>query len=113
MTRTATKQRTREGPRLALPPGERRCAHEIAARAVAMARELGHDLNPADVYLDIAAAHLNGSPLALGWLLASSDLNFAHDVFGIREHIDRETGKLGGFFTPRASSVARRKGAAS
>lgn len=43
----------------------------------------------------------DGCPLKLEALAKADEANFAHDVFGIRRHIDRETGKLGDCFLPR------------
>ena len=54
-----------------------------------------------DWMMDITAAHANGCPLRLSDLLVADDFNFAHDVFGIRRHLDRNTGTLGGHFVPR------------
>jgi hypothetical protein len=51
--------------------------------------------------MDITACHLNGCPLKLEELLAADDFNFAHDVFGIRNKINRKTGKLTDCFLPR------------
>ena len=51
--------------------------------------------------MDITATHGNGCPLRLGELLEADALNFAHDIAGIRFHINRETGRLEGFFLPR------------
>jgi hypothetical protein len=51
--------------------------------------------------MDITACHLNGCKLDLAKLLAADDFNFAHDVLGIRRHIDRETGQLMNCFRPR------------
>jgi hypothetical protein len=55
------------------------------------------------IRMDITACHANGNPLNLDKLLAADDFNFCHDVFGIRNHLDRETGKLVGHFRPRCS----------
>jgi hypothetical protein len=54
--------------------------------------------------MDITAAHANGCPLDLGKLLNFGDGDFAHDISGIRYHIDRETGKLGDCFLPRCAA---------
>lgn len=56
-----------------------------------------------DAEMDVTATHANGCPLDLAKLLAADDFNFAHDVFGIRGHIDRRTGKLDGHFLPRCA----------
>lgn len=54
--------------------------------------------------MDITAVHANGNQLDLTALLAADDSNFAHDVFGIRRHLNRDTGELEDFFTPRFSA---------
>lgn len=53
--------------------------------------------------MDITAVHANGNPLDLQKLLTFDDFSFAHDVFGISRHIDRNTGKLMNCFLPRCS----------
>jgi hypothetical protein len=77
---------------------------KIAARAVEMAGKLGVPYTMMTATMDLTACHLNGNPLKLADLLAADDSNFAHDVFGIRRHINRQTGKLEGFFRPRYSA---------
>lgn len=54
-----------------------------------------------DIHMDLSATHCNGNPLRLDDLLAADDFNFLHDVCGIMKHLDRDTGKLTGGFTPR------------
>ncbi len=76
---------------------------EIAKRAVVMAKELGIQYDYQTALMDIDACHCNGNPLKLGSLLAADDFNFSHDVFGIRRHLDRTTGKLLNCFVPRCS----------
>lgn len=56
--------------------------------------------------MDLSAAHANGSPLDLQGLLAADDFSFVHDVCGIARHINRETGGLDDFFSPRFSAKA-------
>lgn len=51
--------------------------------------------------MDVTAAHANGCPMDLVRWLAADDVNFAHDWYGIRRHLDRSTGQLGDFFLPR------------
>lgn len=53
--------------------------------------------------MDITACHANGNPLDLQNLLDAPDLDFSHDVLGIRRYINRNTGKLEDFFSPRCS----------
>lgn len=54
-----------------------------------------------DLQMDLAAVHGNGCPLRLDDMLNGRDFDFWHDIGGIRRHINRETGKLEGFFLPR------------
>lgn len=74
---------------------------QIAQRAVDAADKAGVDYKMSDVILDIDACHSNGCPLELGELLDADATDFGHDVFGIRRHINRITGKLEDFFVPR------------
>ena len=78
--------------------------NEISRRAVAMAQELGHDIPIMDFHMDITACHANGCPLKLSELASAPQFDFAHDVFGIRRHINRETGQLEDCFLPRYSA---------
>lgn len=80
---------------------EARTIAAIAKRAVHMAAKVGFDYGFMDADMDITACHMNGAPLRLNELLAADDLNFSHDVFGIRRHLNRETGKLEDCFSPR------------
>lgn len=43
----------------------------------------------------------DATPLDLDRLLAADDFNFAHDVFGIRRHLNRATFQLENCFEPR------------
>lgn len=51
--------------------------------------------------MDLSVTHLNGCPLHLAELLDGEAQDFAHDLGGIRRHLNRETGKLEDFFLPR------------
>jgi hypothetical protein len=79
---------------------------QIAERAARMDRKyngkgagkkLHHQMN-------IGACHASGNPLRLRDFLTADDFNFAHDVFGIDRHINRETGEMMNFFSPRFSA---------
>lgn len=74
---------------------------EITDRAMRISDANGLEYRRQDAEMDIAATHCNGNPLRLEALLAADEFNFAHDIFGIRYHLNRETGKLGGHFLPR------------
>ena len=68
---------------------------KIAMRA---AGELGYPVMDAD--MDVSACHIV-CPLKLEELLVAGDGDFAHDVAGIKRHINRESGELGDCFVPR------------
>ncbi len=53
--------------------------------------------------MDLTACHKYDIALDLEGLLSAPDSDFAHDVFGISRHIDRNSGRLEGFFVPRYS----------
>ena len=72
--------------------------HAIAVRAV---NEFGGNLMNCE--MDISAAHLD-TKLNLDKLLEADRSNFAHDIFGIQKHINRETGKIENCFLPRYSA---------
>lgn len=52
--------------------------------------------------MDLSAVHAH-TPLRLVELSETDDFTFAHDVFGIQRHMDRDTGVLTGCFRPRLS----------
>ena len=66
-----------------------------------MAKRNGVRYEAMTANMDITACHANGNPLGLQRLLLADDFTFAHDVFGIRGHINRETGQLEDCFVPR------------
>jgi len=78
----------------------------IARRAMVLAARDGSGYALQDAQMDITACHCNGCPLKLGDLLQADDFNFAHDVFGIRRNLDRDSGQLGDCFLPRFSQDA-------
>ena len=79
--------------------------HDLAKKIVDRAAEIleGHiDKNTAS--MDIIACHVSGCPLKLKELFEADDFNLLHDIRGIQAHIDRNTGKLQRFFSPRYSA---------
>ena len=77
---------------------------EIARRAIALSDER---IELLDLEMDIVACHNHGCRLDLEALAKADNFNLAHDVFGIRRHLDRDTGELDGRFLPRfAARVA-------
>jgi len=75
----------------------------IAKRAESYGRTHGWamDYEYRDALMDLAAVHANGCPLDLAGLYDATPLDFCHDIYGIRRHLDRTTGKLGDCFIPR------------
>lgn len=59
--------------------------------------------------MDIIACHMNGTPLLLEEWLEASTQDFTHDLYGIKLHMDRKTGKLASNFTPRFSATKGKK----
>lgn len=86
--------------------GEHQLIVDIAFRASALARRFAVDYPQRDAIMDVTAVHANGNPLRLAELAAADEQNFGHDVFGIRRHLNRETGKLENCFSPRFSRPA-------
>jgi hypothetical protein len=81
-----------------------RVIHEIAERAMKLTEARAHDFfSKMDVAMDLTAVHANGNPLRLEGLRDADDFNFAHDILGIRRHLNRETGRLEDGFRPRFS----------
>lgn len=74
---------------------------KIADRASMFAERQGREYPYREALMDITAAHANGCPLRLEELYTASPFDFTHDVFGIANHINRQTGKLDGRFLPR------------
>jgi hypothetical protein len=54
-----------------------------------------------NLLMDIEATNNNGCPLKLAELLKADDFDFAHDINGIINNINRQTGKLDNCFLPR------------
>ena len=89
---------------------ERQDVGFIARRWVAMARRDGDEASAGgrrSCEMDLAAVHAT-LRLDFAGLAVASDFDLAHDVGGIRHHLNRTTGELEGHFLPRY--LARRGG---
>jgi hypothetical protein len=75
----------------------------IVRRAVKLADDLGLDVDPMELSMDLTSCHANGCPLDLAKLEHAAIRDFGHDVFGIRRHINRKTGEMGDCFLPRCA----------
>jgi hypothetical protein len=80
---------------------EAKTIRNIVQRATAVAVEACIDYKALDIDMDITACHANGCRLKLEELAKADNFNFSHDIFGIRRHLNRETGQLEDCFLPR------------
>ena len=82
-------------------PAEIKAINTIADRALAIGQQAGRrQLTKAAIVHDLLGTHAI-CPLALAKLAEAKDLDLAHDVFGIEQHLDRQAGMLKNAFTPR------------
>lgn len=79
---------------------------EIATRALDIANDANVRIKKQEIVMDIAACHLVACPLDLYRMLVADPSNFAHDVFGIRKHLNRESLQMMDCFIPRFARVA-------
>lgn len=78
---------------------------KISDRAVNLL-DVGLRLKPAQrlgIEMDLVAVH-SKTPLRLFDLYKADDFNFVHDVVGIGNNLNRETGELENCFSPRFTS---------
>lgn len=75
---------------------------QIAARADENGLLL---FNRLSLIMDIEAVH-NEIGLRLKELLAADEVNFAHDIVGIQNNIDRSSKKMMNYFVPRYAKGA-------
>lgn len=89
-------------------PEEQKAVDRIVERAGKVARDAGFGdrFDPVTLGMDLSACHAD-VPLRLADLADADGFDFAHDVFGIMRHMDRETGKLGGCFFPRYADLKK------
>ena len=60
-----------------------------------------------DLQMDMAATHCNGCPLDLEKLLNAPEFDFYHDIYGIINNLNRNTGELENCFLPRCAKPER------
>jgi hypothetical protein len=77
---------------------------KIADRALVIARDAqpGFPRDRIDIMMDVECC-IETCPLNLDKLLAADNYTFAHDVFGIAQHLNRRTRRLENCFVPRCS----------
>lgn len=78
---------------------DRQMINDIADRS----NKMHIEITQLDLVMNLIAVHANGNPLNFKKLLKFDDFNFMHDVLGIHNYLDRETGRLANFFSPRCS----------
>jgi hypothetical protein len=88
-----------------IPAADHSLVVRAAQRAVKLAARHGRIIELAEMMMDLTACHANDTPLNLDLLLSFPDGDFGHDVFGIRRHINRQTGRLGDCFLPRCARI--------
>lgn len=60
------------------------------------------EIDALDLEMDLTAVHKT-NPLDLKALSEFPAFDFAHDIYGIMHHLDRKTGQLTRFFSPRCT----------
>jgi hypothetical protein len=76
---------------------------QIANRVVKLGKANDIHLDKLEVVMDLTAAHAT-CPLKLHQMLEVDDETLAHDAFGIRRHLNRQTGELMHCFLPRLAA---------
>ncbi|ATJ91575.1 hypothetical protein HK16_04960 [Acetobacter senegalensis] len=56
--------------------------------------------------MDLIATYANGCPMDFDRMRKADDFNILHDITGIKNHLNRETGQLEGMFLPRFAKGA-------
>lgn len=85
-------------------------SHEITAadadyrdQAVMRVRDRNPNLDTVATAVDLTICHANGCPLDFAKLAAADEFGLSHDVYGIVNHLERDTGQLRGEFMPRCA----------
>lgn len=87
---------------------ERYLIRQIVERAQKVYKRLKRPYATLDAVMDIKAVHCNGNAMRLEEWLRADDFNFMHDIDGIRNCLDRKTGKLTRNFSPWFTSAVPR-----
>ncbi len=78
-----------------------------AAKAVERAQALGAVKEGCmfDLFMDLTLTHSLGPAIDFDRLLAFTDEDFLHDVFGIKHHLDLSIGGLKDGYVPKCAEV--------
>lgn len=74
---------------------------KIVDRALTFSDFANADFDKLDLVMDISAANASGCPLKLAELVEAKNFDFCHDIAGIVNNLDRNTGELKNCFLPR------------
>lgn len=92
--------------RFDISPEDKVRVEQIVERTAKLAEEVGIEtINKTDLEMDLIATHANGCPMQFQRLLDADNFDFVHDVLGIREHLNRRTGRLEHHFLPRFAAL--------
>ena len=81
----------------------------IISKIAIRANEMSKEYDRMGVQMDITAAfnsNKNVTVLALKNLLNADTFNFMHDIYGINQHLNHDTGKIENCFLPRCARTA-------
>lgn len=106
MNRTAANSET---VRFDVSLANARLVRRIVERAVRDSLIRENEKEKLSLAMDLEATHANGCRMDFARLLGADAFNFAHDVAGIRRHIDRRTGRLRDCFVPRFAKPTPRR----
>lgn len=90
----------------ALSNEELNLLNEITQRAVLVARENKVPLSPLHTLTSLGTTQIH-HPLRLRDLLAADEDELMHEVLGIVQNLDPDTGRLEGLFSPRFTDHRR------
>lgn len=85
------------GMKMTASPQDAQLLLQITQRA----KEIQPKLDLLTTEMDLTATHLNGNTLRLEHMLHAKEFDLLHDILGIRNCLDRQTGKLTNNFSPR------------
>lgn len=83
-----------------LPPEDRRLVKRIAERYALISSK---EVDLLEIRMDLTACHNHGCKLDFEKLVEADNFTLVHDLIGIANHLDRETGKLKNYFLPRCA----------
>lgn len=80
-----------------------RAEAELIDKIVDRAVKMEDSIDRLSLDMDLSATNANGCKLDFEKLLDFNDFNFAYDIGGIIQHLNRTTGQLENCFVPRCA----------